>query len=406
MPKHVGLLQICGRQWKWTPIPLHTVRQFHYEEISLRSLPEVDVHRSETVEAHLVHRVEGILAQLNAAFDEKQHLHGHFLVPDRLREPLIRLKVDHSGGYATISPVRFGQRFIGKVANGNDIVTFYRRPLRPLSNRINADGISGRRRDTLVRGILDEDDQGETGAMTLNGIRVTPSDVLDGQTRSIEAFHVSILDLVRHVLRKNKLELDVLPERELCDAVEKFVTKSEPRAIPEYVEQRIREICCLFQEQNPGQTDMGMAQLAAWSRQVTQSAVRSATRVPIATRNAHEGGPIASDITNRTNDDTVEAMLASDHRPLAFDENDWDVLGIAPDEGSCDLVSAPANVCEKEWNDGKKSEAVAPGARSVAKRQVCAKGPQFDDTANDGYTANMKRENPGRQERRQRRRQC
>lgn len=36
--------------------------------------------------------------------------------------PLIRLKVDYSGGFSTCNPLRFGQRFVGKLANPNDII--------------------------------------------------------------------------------------------------------------------------------------------------------------------------------------------------------------------------------------------------------------------------------------------
>jgi double-strand break repair protein MRE11 len=32
-------------------------------------------------------------------------------------KPLIRLKVDYSGGFGTCNPQRFGQRFVGRVAN-------------------------------------------------------------------------------------------------------------------------------------------------------------------------------------------------------------------------------------------------------------------------------------------------
>lgn len=42
-------------------------------------------------------------------------------------KPLIRLKVEYSGGFSTINPQRFGQRFVGRVANPNDILLFHRK---------------------------------------------------------------------------------------------------------------------------------------------------------------------------------------------------------------------------------------------------------------------------------------
>lgn len=41
--------------------------------------------------------------------------------------PLIRLKVDYSDGYTTVSPFRIGQTFINSVANPKDVIAFFRR---------------------------------------------------------------------------------------------------------------------------------------------------------------------------------------------------------------------------------------------------------------------------------------
>ncbi|KAF5176927.1 Double-strand break repair protein [Thalictrum thalictroides] len=40
-----------------------------------------------------------------------------------VRLPLIRIKVDYSG-FMTINPQRFGQKYVGKVANPQDILIF------------------------------------------------------------------------------------------------------------------------------------------------------------------------------------------------------------------------------------------------------------------------------------------
>ena len=45
---------------------------------------------------------------------------------DRLNLPLIRLRVDYSGGFSTINPQRFGQKFVGKVANPHDVLLFHK----------------------------------------------------------------------------------------------------------------------------------------------------------------------------------------------------------------------------------------------------------------------------------------
>ena len=43
--------------------------------------------------------------------------------------PLIRLRVDYTG-FSTINAQRFGQRFVGKVANPHDLLLFQKAPAR------------------------------------------------------------------------------------------------------------------------------------------------------------------------------------------------------------------------------------------------------------------------------------
>lgn len=41
--------------------------------------------------------------------------------------PLIRLRVDNTGGYELFNTVQFGQQFVGKVANPKDTVLFHKK---------------------------------------------------------------------------------------------------------------------------------------------------------------------------------------------------------------------------------------------------------------------------------------
>ena len=43
--------------------------------------------------------------------------------------PLVRLRVDYTG-FSTINAQRFGQRFVGKVANPHDLLLFQKAPAR------------------------------------------------------------------------------------------------------------------------------------------------------------------------------------------------------------------------------------------------------------------------------------
>ena len=42
-------------------------------------------------------------------------------------KPLVRLRVEYSGGFNPCNPQRFGQSFVSKVANPLDVLHFYRR---------------------------------------------------------------------------------------------------------------------------------------------------------------------------------------------------------------------------------------------------------------------------------------
>ncbi|CAO2833472.1 unnamed protein product [Amaranthus hypochondriacus] len=88
-PKHVLLLEIKGNQYRPSKIPLQSVRPFEYAEV--RNLIEKSNRKA-----------------ANKA-DAKL--------------PLVRVKVDYSG-FMTINPQRFGQKYVGKVANPQDILIF------------------------------------------------------------------------------------------------------------------------------------------------------------------------------------------------------------------------------------------------------------------------------------------
>ncbi|PPS07460.1 hypothetical protein GOBAR_AA13202 [Gossypium barbadense] len=88
-PKHVLLLEIKGNQYRPTKIPLTAVRPFEYIEVC------------DLIEKSNRKAVNGSKPKL----------------------PLVRVKVDYSG-FMTINPQRLGQKYVGKVANPQDILIF------------------------------------------------------------------------------------------------------------------------------------------------------------------------------------------------------------------------------------------------------------------------------------------
>ncbi|XP_039012903.1 double-strand break repair protein MRE11-like isoform X2 [Hibiscus syriacus] len=112
-PKHVLLLEIKGNQYRPTKIPLTSVRPFEYTEVVLKDEPDVDPNDQNSILEHLDKVVSNLI--------EKSHKKAVNGSGDKL--PLIRVKVDYSG-FMTINPQRFGQKYVGKVANPQDILIF------------------------------------------------------------------------------------------------------------------------------------------------------------------------------------------------------------------------------------------------------------------------------------------
>ncbi|KAL0410072.1 UNVERIFIED_CONTAM: Double-strand break repair protein MRE11 [Sesamum latifolium] len=112
-PKHVLLLEIKGNQYRPTKIPLNSVRPFEYTEVVLKDEPDIDPNDQNSILEHLDKVVRNLIERANKTAIKKSEL----------KLPLVRVKVDYSG-FMTINPQRFGQKYVGKVANPQDILIF------------------------------------------------------------------------------------------------------------------------------------------------------------------------------------------------------------------------------------------------------------------------------------------
>ncbi len=134
-PKHVAVLSITGRDFKVQTHRLKTVRPFVMKEIILaqekgmKALAKKDNNRSE-ITRYLEGIVNDLIDQAKTDWLQMQDDADD----DEEREvplPLIRLRVEFSapdgGRFEVENPQRFSNRFVGKVANLNDVVQFYRK---------------------------------------------------------------------------------------------------------------------------------------------------------------------------------------------------------------------------------------------------------------------------------------
>ncbi|XP_073139940.1 double-strand break repair protein MRE11 isoform X1 [Henckelia pumila] len=112
-PKHVLLLEVKGNQYRPTKIPLNSVRPFEYTEVVLKDEPDIDANDQNSILEYLDNVVRNLIDKSSQKANNKAEL----------KLPLVRVKVDYSG-FMTINPQRFGQKYVGKVANPQDILIF------------------------------------------------------------------------------------------------------------------------------------------------------------------------------------------------------------------------------------------------------------------------------------------
>lgn len=239
-PKHAILLEVYRGKLKHRPVPLYTVRNFQFDDVALSEQSEVSETDPASIVKYLEATVKEMATDLETEFDKKlaAFQNGTFkqvangvrypspdiyinLLKSSVRQPLVRLRVEITGNWEVPNPQRFGQSFVGRVANAAGILLFYRSKRRLLKKtKTFMQGYSGQK-----EGEGNEGDEDEDGVMlSQNG----------AEQRDV----VQIPKLVQYYLYHSKaggsglkfLELD-----RLTGAVDHFVNKMETKAISDYV---------------------------------------------------------------------------------------------------------------------------------------------------------------------------
>ena len=210
--KHVAIVSVTGKDFTVDKIPLRSVRPFVTREIVLgtdrrfrgleskkENRQEVTRRLMEVVDEMIVEALEGWRALREGDDNDDDE--------DEEQEPplpLIRLKVEYSAGeggkFDVENPQRFSNRFVGRVANTNDVVYFYRKK-------------SGARR-------------GDNSAA-----EVAP-EALASLSNSIKVDR-----LVSEFLAAQSLK--ILPQAPFGDAVNQFVTKDDKHAMETFVSESL-----------------------------------------------------------------------------------------------------------------------------------------------------------------------
>jgi double-strand break repair protein MRE11 len=134
--KHVSIVEVKGKNFEMKKHRLKTVRPFVYHEIVLadearfKKLAKQKDNRT-SLTAELVKVVEELIEEAKAEWLESQGDEAEEINEEDIPRPLIRLKVESSapdgGKFDTENPQRFSNRFGDRVANVNDVITFYKK---------------------------------------------------------------------------------------------------------------------------------------------------------------------------------------------------------------------------------------------------------------------------------------
>jgi double-strand break repair protein MRE11 len=137
-PKKILLLTLKGEDWKTETLQLRTVRPFVFENVALRDEPTLASRPddAEGVSRFLHAAVEAAIVRANAQATEFDGAGGASAPPPDATAggaaappavlPLVRVRVDHSGGFPTVPLQRFGAAFQGRVANPWDLLQFHK----------------------------------------------------------------------------------------------------------------------------------------------------------------------------------------------------------------------------------------------------------------------------------------
>uniref|UniRef100_A0A060TA40 Double-strand break repair protein n=1 Tax=Blastobotrys adeninivorans TaxID=409370 RepID=A0A060TA40_BLAAD len=199
--KHVCILTISGTSFTSESIPLKTVRPFKMDTVRLvDSLISPGPDTKLDVTNWLRAKVDNLIEQAN---EEWRQLNPD-IPEDQAALPLVRLRVDYSGGYEVENPTRFSNRFVGRVANVDDVVQYFRKK--------SLRSIGGTKKSS--KDANDAPQENDTANLTLDNLRVQA--------------------LVEEYLRTQRLE--VLQETGLGEAISNFVDKDDKLAVKEFVD--------------------------------------------------------------------------------------------------------------------------------------------------------------------------
>lgn len=132
VPKHVAIVSVTGKKFTVEKHRIKSVRPFVTQELVLATDKRfMDLAHIKENRSKLTKKLEAVIDELiKSATEEWLSVQDDGDI-EEIPLPLVRLRVEYSapdgGKFDCENPQRFSNRFVGKVANVNDVVQFYRK---------------------------------------------------------------------------------------------------------------------------------------------------------------------------------------------------------------------------------------------------------------------------------------
>lgn len=207
--KHAAIVSIKGKDFTVEKHRIKTVRPFVVREIVLQDDPDfkklaTKKENKADITRLLMKIVTELIEEARAEWVSIQDEPPE--TDEDIPLPLIRLRVEYTapegGKFDVENPQRFSNRFVGKVANGNDVVQFYRKKT----------GGGGKKKTGH-----DQPDEKALADITMDNVKVSK--------------------LVQEFLSAQSLK--ILPQAPFGDAVNQFVDKDDKNAMQVFVDQSL-----------------------------------------------------------------------------------------------------------------------------------------------------------------------
>ncbi|CAO3596207.1 unnamed protein product [Absidia cylindrospora] len=369
LAKHVGLLRIDGNDYTLEKIRLSTVRPFQFTSVALNQTP-VPLNDVKACQRYLQKVVEDLIVRANEEWDEQQHNRPHSDISQMSHSsnkdnsttmplPLIRIRVDYTGGYEIFNPLQFGQQYTNRVANPKDMLKFQRAKTTTPSSR-----------------------KPRSASAVLDDMSASIPERLD---------QIKVEDLVNEFLCR---DLGLLPENELEEAVKMFVEKDDKDAIRRFVNKSVTH----FRQSIPATTDVDVLteefiqrRALAGKNARMEAFARDLAGIP-STNNSNGGNEVAQRQDVPTTNASVDLI----------EDSDDDMFGHAPpsrqrkQQGQVSVVKEPpaasrsrSRSARHDSGDGddddmmmiddRRTPTPEPSRRTTTKRKQQAPAKKKDD---------------------------